>query len=91
MSAKHICIPMDAMTAITPRHLASTSPSLEVDVTMTEAQAVEALANILGAFDADKALELIKRADSDLCAAIGTAAVEVAAEHSFERTFGVTA
>jgi hypothetical protein len=68
---------MGAMTAITPRHLASTAPSLEVDVTMTEAQAVEALANILGAFDADKAMELIKRADSDLCTAI--AAEEVAA------------
>jgi len=77
MSAKHICIPVGAMTSITPRHLASTSPSLEVDVTMTEAQAVEALANILGAFDPDKALELIKRADSDLCAAL--AAEEVAA------------
>ena len=91
MSAKSICIPMDAMTSITPRHLASTAPSLEVDVTMTEAQAVEALANILGAFDEDKAKELLKRADSDLFDFIGQDAVSVAAEHSFERTCGVTA
>jgi hypothetical protein len=91
MKTRSICVPCRAITTITPRHLASQAPTLEIEVEVSDDQLVEALANLLEGIDSKKAMELIKRADSDLFEFIGQEAVSVAAEHSFERTCGVTA